>query len=90
MVSWLGIDSNFNIELNQICDIEIIISAYGSSGSFGSRVRSKYIGHNTCTGRKSDFRSKPTPIHGPVQNMVLIIHTREVTSVGYHKQLLKN
>ena len=27
--------------------------AYGSSGSFGSKVRSKYIGHNTYTGRRS-------------------------------------
>ena len=44
-----------------------MISAYGSSGCFGSRVRYKYIIHNTYTGRKSNFRSKPTPIHGPVQ-----------------------
>ena len=51
----------------QIGDIEVMISAYGSSGSFGSRVRSKYIGHNTYTGRRSNLRSKPTPIHGPVQ-----------------------
>ena len=43
-----------------------MISAYGSSGSFGSRVRSKYIGHNTHIGRRSHLRSKPTPIHGPV------------------------
>ena len=41
-------------------------SAYGSSGSFGSRVSSKYIGHNTYTGKRSNFCSKPTPIHGPV------------------------
>ena len=66
MVSWWGIDSYFNIETIQICDIEILISAYGSSGSFESRVRSKSIGHNTYIGRRSNFRSKPTPIHGPV------------------------
>ena len=41
--------------------------AYGSSGSFGSRVRSKYIGNNTYTCRRSNFCSKQTPIHGPVQ-----------------------
>ena len=41
-------------------------SVYGSSGSFGSRVSSKYIGNNTYTGRISNFRSKPTPIHGLV------------------------
>ena len=44
-----------------------MISAYGSSGSFGSRVRYKSIGHNTYTGRRSNFRSKPTPIHGQVK-----------------------
>ena len=41
-------------------------SAYGLSGSFKSRTRSKSIGHNTYTGRRNNFRSKPTPIHGPV------------------------
>ena len=41
-------------------------AAYGSSGSSGSRVRSKYIGYNTYTGRRSNFCSNPTPIHGPV------------------------
>ena len=40
--------------------------AYGLSGSFVSIVRSKYIGHNTYTVRRSHLRSKPTPIHGPV------------------------
>ena len=49
----------------QTCNIKIMNSEYGSSVSFGSRVRSKYIGHNTYTGRRSNFRSKPTPIHGP-------------------------
>ena len=67
MVSWWGIYSYFNIEQIQICDIEIMISAYGSSGLFGSRVRSKYIVHNTYTYRRSNFRSKPTPTHVPVQ-----------------------
>ena len=66
MLSWWVIDSYFNIELIQIRDIEILISACGSSGSFGSRVRSKYIGHNTYTGRRINFCSKTTPIHGPV------------------------
>ena len=32
--------------------------AYGSSGSFGSRVRSKSIGNNTYTVRRSNFLSK--------------------------------
>ena len=66
MVSWWVTDSYFNIEQIQMADIEIMTAAYGSSGPFGSRVRSKYIGHNTYTGRRSNLRSKPTPIHGPV------------------------
>ena len=41
-----------------------MISAYGLLGSFGSRVGSKYIVHNTYRGRRSTFRSKPTQIHG--------------------------
>ena len=45
---------------------ELLNPAYSSSGSFGSRVRSKYIGHNTYTGRRSNFHSKPTPIPVPV------------------------
>ena len=47
MVSWWGIDSYLNIELIQIRDIGIMISAYGSLGLFGPRERSKYIEHNT-------------------------------------------
>ena len=47
-------------------DIENMISAYVSSGSFGSRVSFKYIGHNTRTGIRSHLRSKPAPIYGPV------------------------
>ena len=58
--------SYFNDENFQIDDIEIITATYGSSGSFGSKVRPKYIGHNTYTVRRSNLHSKPTPIHGPV------------------------
>ena len=49
-----------------MCDIEIMTSAYGSSGLFGSIVSFRYIGHNTYTGRRINLCSKPTPIHGPV------------------------
>ena len=66
MVYWWEIDSYLNIEQIQIRDIEILMSAYGSSGLFGSRVRSKSIGHSTYTGRGINFRSKPTSIYGPV------------------------
>ena len=66
MVSWWGIDSYFNNEPIQIGDIEIMTAAYDSSGSFGSRSRSKYILHNTYTSRRSHLRSKTTQIHGPV------------------------
>ena len=67
MVSWWGIDSCFNIELIQIRGVDNMIFAYSSSGLFGSIVRSKYIEHNTYTGRRSNLLSNPTPIHGPVQ-----------------------
>ena len=46
-------------------------SEYGSSGSFESRVRSKYIGHNTYTGRRSNLHSKLTPIHVPIHKLYL-------------------
>ena len=65
------VDSYFNTEKIKIGDIEIMISVYGLSGSFGSRVRSRSIGHNTYTVRSSNFRSKPTPIHGPVHKSYL-------------------
>ena len=45
----------------------MMTSAYGSSGSFGSRVRYKSTGHDTYTGIRSNLCSKPTPIHWPLQ-----------------------
>ena len=66
MVSWWGTYSYVNNEQIKIGDIEIMTAACGSSGSFGSRVRSKYIGNTTYTGKWSNFRSKPAPIHGPI------------------------
>ena len=44
-----------------------MVSSYGLSGSFGSRLRSKYIWYNTYKVRRINFRSKTTPINGPVQ-----------------------
>ena len=66
MISWWGTDSYFNNEKFKFSDIEIMTFAYGSPGSFRSRVRYKSIGHNTYTGRRFNFCSKPIPIHGPV------------------------
>ena len=43
-----------------------MVSAYGLSVSFESRVRSKYIGHNTYTFIRSNLRSKIAQIHVPV------------------------
>ena len=48
-----------------------MISACVSSGSFGSRVRSKSIGNNTYTVRRTSLSSKPTPIYGPVHEYYL-------------------
>ena len=66
MIPWWGTDSYFNNEKIKIGDIEIMTAAYGSSGSFGSRVSSKYTGRNTYILRRSNFRSKLTLIYGPV------------------------
>ena len=41
-------------------------AAYGSSGSFGSRVRSKSMGYSTYTGSIRNFSSNPIPMHLPV------------------------
>ena len=66
VVSWWGIDSYFNHEQIQTRYAVLMNYTYVTSGSFESRVRSKYIEHNTYSGRGSNFCSKPTPIHGPV------------------------
>ena len=60
-------------------------NTYGSSGSFGSRVRSRSIGCNTYTGRRIIFHSRLTTIHGLVNKSEFDFFTREVTSVGYQK-----
>ena len=55
MVSWWVTDLYFNDEQIQIVNIEIMTSAYGSSGSFESRVRSKSIGNNTYAVRRNNL-----------------------------------
>ena len=64
--------------------------SFGSLQSFLSIVRSKYIGHNTCTGRRRNFRSESKPIHEPAHESELYIRTQKDTSVGYHKHFLKD
>ena len=66
MVSWWETYWYLNNENIKIGDNEIMNSTYGSPGSFGSRLRSKFIWHNKYSGIRSNFRSKPTPIHGTV------------------------
>ena len=66
MVSWWGSDSYFNNGKIKVSDIEIMNAVLGSSGKFGSRDRYKCIDHKTCTGIRSNFRSKPTLTHGQV------------------------
>ena len=55
MISWGVTDSYFNYEQIIIGDIEVMNTAYVSSGSFVSRVRSKSIAHNTYIGRRSNL-----------------------------------
>ena len=66
-----GTDSYFIHKKIQISDVELMNAAYGSSGSFISRVRSKSIWHNTYTGRRLNIRSKSTAIHIPVHKFDL-------------------
>ena len=66
MISLWGTYSYFNNEIMKIGDFDLMNAAYGSSVSFGSIVRLKSIENNTCTVRRSNLRSKPTPIHGQV------------------------
>ena len=51
--------------------VEMMNSTFGSSGSFGSRVRSTCFGHNKYRGIRRNFHSKPTPIHEPVHKYEL-------------------
>ena len=67
-----------------------MISVYGLSGSFGSRVRSKSIEHKIYTVRRNNFRSKPTPINEPFHKSDLnfsypIIHFIKVTTSSCKK-----
>ena len=62
----------FQYQTFQIIDVALMNDAFGSSGSFGWIVRSKCIGNNTFTGRRRKYRSKPTPIHGPVNKSELV------------------
>ena len=71
VVSWLGRYSYLNNEQIQISAVLHMNAAYGSSGSFGSRVGSKCDGHNTYTGRRRKLRSKPRTIHAPVNKCEL-------------------
>ena len=66
MISWWGRYSYLNNEPIKIIDVVLMNDAYGLSGLFESIVRSKSIAHNKHTGRRINFCSKPTPIHGPV------------------------
>ena len=66
MVSWWVRYLYFNNEAIQISDVVFMNAEYGSLVSFRSINRSKFIGHNTYTGKRENFRSEPTPIHGPV------------------------
>ena len=75
---------------NQIDDIEIMTYAYVSSGTFGSRVKTKSIDHRTHIQSEEVIAVKNQHLLvNQFTNLIWIIHTQEVTLVGYHKQLLK-
>ena len=82
MVSWWGIDSYFNIEQIQIGNIDVMISAYGLSGSFGSRIRYKSIGHNTYPCIRGNLRLEPIPFHGT-------LHKSDPNYLYWRNQLIR-
>ena len=47
-------------------DIYIIRSAFGESGSYGSRFRPRHLGHNTYKLPRRGKKDNVTPIQGPV------------------------
>ena len=55
MVYWWGRDLYFNDKKIQTISVVLMNAEYGSSQSFGPRVRSIYIENNTYTGRRSNF-----------------------------------
>ena len=89
MVFLWGTYSYCNNEQIHIVGIEIMTATYGSSGSFGSRLRSKFIGHNKYTGRKINFGSKPTQLMDQFTHIIWMIYNIKVTSVSYYNQLQK-
>ena len=72
MLSWWGRELYLNNKQIKTRGVLIITSEYCSSGSSGSRVRSKTIGHDKYKGKRSILYSKPTPIHGQVHKSDLI------------------
>ena len=76
MVSRWGRDSHFNNEQIKTRDVVIINAEYGSSGSLGSIVGSKSIGHRKNTGRRRCSCSESTPIHGPVHKSDMNFHNQ--------------
>ena len=75
MVYWLGRYSYFNHEQIQISSVEMMNAAFKASGLFGSRDRSNFIGHKNYTGRRRNFCSKLTIIHGAVHKSEFNFYT---------------
>ena len=70
--------------------VALINDAYGSSGLFGSIVRSKSLYITNIHAEELIFFKQQDKYTEQFINMIWMIQTWEVTSVGYHKQFLKN
>ena len=65
--------------------IEIISAAIGSSGYFGWRVTSKYIGQILYAGIRTNLHSLSTPINSPDIRIETNISYSRKTSAYYHR-----
>ena len=79
MVFWWVRNPYLNNKQIQTRYAVLMNDTYGSSVSFGSSVRSKYIIHNTYTGRRCYLCPKTTPINGTIHKSDFIFHTQDVT-----------
>ena len=74
---------------NQVSDIEMTNAAFGSSGSFGSRVRSTCIAITLIQVKWSTSVQYQHLYMDQFINQNWKFHTLEDTSVSYHRQCLK-
>ena len=72
-------------------EMYIIISAFGDSGSYGTKFSEICLGHNLCTGPRRITMPNFTPIQGPVlinENNPIISETVYIYSYIFYSTVL--